>query len=330
MTKRFGLTIRSMRGLGLAILLCGCGPSVRCDAAIIHSGADPTNAIVLGDAFPAVMWGAGFNQNGRSVNLFSGVLIDPHWVLTAANIHQGSEQTSAVAFGPGSNRTNDLNLGEDRYSSEIYIHPSYGGVVNNQPIGIDLALVYFYDPFPQTAATLYRGELPLGDYSVVGYGASGYPNGPLIDDGWNRGGVQVVEGTWPDNDRYFYSEFVDESHPNYRPLGSLVQPGDVGGGWFYDDGDGFQLVGITSGNFVPEGTLANDYGNWSVAVRLDLDWIDSMLYPGIASRDHSPASLPEPSAVAFLVVGGLLVTWRRARRTRQARRSNEARRSNLP
>lgn len=286
--------------------------TAECSAAIIHSGANTWDYVAYGDSFPSVMWGGGFDQNGKSVNLFSGVLIDPHWVLTAAHIYRGEFETSAVAFGPGPNRTNDLNMGLEQYSSSIFLHPSFGGIVDNRPVGYDLALIHFDDPFSQTPATLFRGELPLGDYSVAGYGRSGFPGDPSTNDGWRRGGIHVVESKFPDNEDYFFSEFVDPSHPNYRELGSLVQPGDSGGGWFFDAGQGFELVGVTSKIAFPDGTDPNSYGNLSIANSLDLAWIDSYLYP--TSGGRSPTSVPEPSTVGIVVIGGVILGWRRRRR----------------
>lgn len=278
------------------------------DAALVHDVARDADYRAYGNSFDSVLWGYSRNAGGTVESVFSGVLVDRYWVLTAA--HAVSPTTASLTFGTGSNILSDP--GTSGASSTFFVHPSYAGV--GVEGSYDLAMVRLTTPLPATPVPLYTGPIVAGDYSVVGFGRTGVPGGPTTYDGNLRGGINYVDFDY--TSQSFGYEFVDNSKPNYRTLGSLVQPGDSGGGFFFNDGSGFKLAGITSAVGYPLGTGTRPpyvYGDFGLASRIDIPWVNGFI---------ATTAVPEPHAVLATLVLGASFLCRRQRQKR--RRQNEA------
>ena len=89
------------------------------------------------------------------------------------------------------------------------------------------------------------------------------------------------------------------------PRGSLIAPGDSGGGVYVQDTEGWKLAGIA--DFY---TAGGDYGYGNVSGAISLG----------AVREFVIATVPEPSSLALLALGvaALVVTRRERVRFRQA------------
>lgn len=293
--------------LFVAVLTAFASPRMG-DAALVHDVARDAEYRAYGNSFDSVLWGYSRNAGGTIESVFSGVLVDKYWVLTAA--HAVSATTASMTFGTGSNIFTDPGTAEA--SSIFYVHPSYTDVIVEG--SYDLAMVRLTTPLPATPVPLYSGPLLMGDYSVVGFGRTGVSGGATNYDGNIRGGINYA--TIRATNQSFGYQFVDSSNPNYRALGSLVQPGDSGGGFFYDDGSGFKLAGITSAVATLPGSGPRPpwvYGDFGLASDIDIPWVNSFI---------ATTAVPEPHSVVATVVLGASFFARRQRQKR--RRQNEA------
>lgn len=278
------------------------------DAALVHDVARDADYRAYGNSFDSVLWGYSRNAGGTIESVFSGVLVDQYWVLTAA--HAVGPTTASLTFGTGSNIISDP--GTSVASSVFYVHPTYSGVLIEG--SYDLAMVRLSTPLPATPVPLYTGPINSGDYSVVGFGRTGVSGGPTTYDGNLRGGINYT--AFRATNQSFGYQFVDSSNANYRTLGSLVQPGDSGGGFFFDDGSGFKLAGITSAVATLPGSGPRPpwvYGDFGFASNIDIPWVNGFI---------ATTAVPEPHAVVATVVLGASFFARRQRQKR--RRQNEA------
>ncbi len=293
--------------LFVAVLAAVASPR-RGDAALIHDVARDADYQAYGNSFDSVLWGYSRNAGGTIESVFSGVLVDQYWVLTSA--HAVGPTTASMTFGTGSNIFSDP--GTSVASSIFYVHPSYSGVLVDG--SYDLAMVRLTTPLPATPVPLYTGPIFVGDYSVVGFGRTGVSGGATTYDGNLRGGINYA--TVRASDKSFGYQFVDSSSADYRELGSLVQPGDSGGGFFFDDGSGFKVAGITSAVATLPGSGPRPpwvYGDFSFASDIDIPWVNGFI---------ATTAVPEPHAVVATFVLGASFFARRQRQKR--RRQNEA------
>ena len=268
-----------------------------------NSNITPQSAYLeYAQLFPSV--GFLFAYDGVTpVDFSSGVLIDPHWVLTAGHsvVHENTTNFfDDYLFGLGANSS---TLAEEyQFADEVFLHPDYAG----PEAGVDLALLYFETPFVSTApADIYSAQVQVGDVaSIVGYGRPGTPaTGTQAADGVKRAGENIIESVTVSDDYLFY-RFRSPQEANFSQLGSLALPGDSGGGWFIETSNGFELAGITSGG---SGTGAIFYGLRSSAVQIlpNLDFIQATI--------DSKTSVPEPTSALLLAVGIPFVSRMRKR-----------------
>ena len=280
----------------LSAALLGYAPKQALAIGMHNSNITPQSAYLeYAQLFPSV--GFLFDYNGATpADFSSGVLIDPHWVLTAGHsvVHPNTTNLfDDYLFGLGANSS---TLAEEyQFANEVFLHPNYAG----PEAGVDLALLYFETPFVSAApADIYAGQVQVGDVaSIVGYGRPGTPaTGIQNADGVKRAGQNVVEFGNSPAPGYIEYFFRGSGHPDFLPLGSQGTPGDSGGAWFVDG----QLAGITSG-----GNNIVFYGSSTSAFQVNLAsaWIDET----IASK-----AVPEPASAVLLAVG--LPFFRRMRR----------------
>jgi hypothetical protein len=268
-------------------------------AAIIHSFDWDDDYKAYGATFESVLFGEGFDSNGVGRVRFTGVLVAPNWVLTAAHVANNPLLAGgSIGFGTGPNFISDRGFVQSfgDASSNFFSHPDYVQI----GIGPDLALVHFENPFPVNPATLFAGQPSVGmDVSMVGYGRVGEPGGSTIFDGSVRGGEGVLNSISLNGD--LLSRFVESGHPNYRQLGLLGAPGDSGGGWFIDVDGEFQLAGIFSTSAAVQGF--NNYNFNSVASSVDIPWVQS----------YTSTAVPEPGTFALFGLAAGTFALRRMR-----------------
>jgi hypothetical protein len=134
----------------------------------------PARAVVDGELDPNTLesaW-AGVGSVTVAGGVYSGVLIGPHHVLTAAHV-VANRFPEEISF--------NLNAGGDlthRLRAEaVYVRPGYVGAVGFKPGGqFDLAVIRLAEPAPAGVPfySLYDSDLPQGTIiTFVGYGAGG-------------------------------------------------------------------------------------------------------------------------------------------------------------
>ena len=257
------------------------------------------------DNYPYVGWVSGVDPDAR-VRHGSGVLINPNWVLTAAHVVANSTTLNlrdSVQFGLGSNESTDL--GETKYASDLYLHPTYAG----GDTGYDLALMYFDNPFTSAApVNLFQGSVVAGlDSDIVGYGVYQEVDSDIqTSTGDRRAGNNLIGEVGYPGDQFVITYLRSPTSSKYRPLGMAGTPGDSGGGLFIDG----ELAGITK-----SASLFNSYGTITTYTLLDNDWINTT----IASRS---SSIPEPSGLLLLCAGSFALVLNRRRRTTTSLRAN--------
>ena len=279
-----------------------------------HAGliiTDDTLYLQRAQMYPYVGWYTDLNSTTGEIGRASGVLVHPNFVLASA--HQAFDSGSAGApwssnfrFGFGSNSLTDP--GESQLVSEVFIHPTYGGVGAGGS-GYDLALYYFENPFTTvTPATLFLGEVVNGmDSDIVGFGNVQMVN--TTDSAYTgdrRAGNNVIDTGVLTNPVNVGTRLRNSTHWNFRELGMAIRPAYSGGGLIINGG----LAGINSQG----SNNSNIFGTISQYSRLDNPWISTT----IASK----TSVPEPGS--FLLFGlGSLFALRRKRRTEEGlRRDN--------
>lgn len=278
------------------------------DAALMHNmNVTPESAYLeYADMFPSVGWMSS-SIGGVEAGFSSGVLIDPHWVLTSGHgvLQVDSNPNSfrdSYQVGFGSNFFSDP--GESRFASEVFLHPNYVGVEN----GPDLALLYFVDPFVTvSAASLYTGPDTVGStYDLVGYGIPGTPATGLQEaDRERRAGSNKLNSARAHGGIYLSATFRQPGHPDFSSLGIQGTRGDSGGGWFVNG----LLAGISSDATSPR------YGGSTTATRvsLELDWISEV--------QASHTAVPEPTSAALLLgIAGLGAAVRALTSSRELRK----------
>jgi len=229
----------------------------------------------------------------------SGVLINPHWVLTAGHVAANSSTLQlfdSLEFGLGSNYK--TNPGESMSASEVFLHPTYAG----GDTGYDLALMYFENPFTTVIpANLYDGDIVAGmDSDIVGYGVYQEVDSSIqTNTGDRRAGNNVIANVGSLGAQYVLTYLRPSNFSTYRPLGMGGTRGDSGGGLFIDG----ELAGINKA-----ASLSVSYGRGTSYTLLDRDWINATI------ASHS-SSIPEPSSFTILLLTCPFLLSRRKRPT---------------
>jgi hypothetical protein len=271
----------------------------------VHNpGTTPGQAYLdYADSFPFVGWVGTINENGQTVIRGSGVLIDPHWILTAAHavLQVNNNPVSVYQQYRAGFIDNFFNgPGENRYSSTVYVHPDYDDVLD----GPDLALLHFETAFTLHPVELYEGSHIVGAaYDIAGFGRPGTPaTGLQSTDGRRRAGTNLLTDI-DSPDGYMRARFLSPAEQGFMQLGMLGTPGDSGGGWFVTADGEKRLAGSTS-----DWDGFAGYGGRTYATYFTpeiLDWIESTM--GL----HS---VPEPSSITLSLCALLAFSKPRYRR----------------
>ncbi len=233
----------------------------------------------------------GFRTQSGGFAGASAVLIDQHWVLTAAH---------RIAQNPEINwefRNNEVIHGVD----EIIYHPGYDGHPNGLS-GQDLALLRLSEPITNVdPAMIAQSSLNFGDQvALVGYGGIGDGLGNdwtftterwAANNVWDRGAA---------NSEFYTTDFDDPTSGSALPLEGTTTNGDAGGGMFRFENGRWQLVGIASHNIdINSNGMFGDYRDRAKHTRLDtyLPWIQS--------------TIPAPSSGLLIGFASLGITRRR-------------------
>lgn len=188
----------------------------------------------------------------------SAVIIQPHWVLTAA--HVVNETREPVL----------LMDGEQKFPlTTVFVHPEF----KNRKFGFhDLALCYspedlgleFYTP-------LYEDQDEVGKaVTIAGYGLAGtFHTGAQTADGKKRGGHNKIDGAASG------ILICTPSQAGKLPLEFCITPGDSGGGMFI----GNKLAGINSflmaADKQPNGTYTDEAAHTRIS--LYTPWIRAQM-----------------------------------------------------
>ncbi|HYQ21901.1 S1 family peptidase [Stenotrophomonas sp.] len=222
-----------------------------------------------------------------------GVLIAPHWVVTAAHA------------APMAGMDADVQINGRPYRVErVVVHPGYrrlpdalgqAALASGNPGPIhaflaasdDIALIRLVTPVSDVAPVrLYRGQAEAGMIAtLVGKGATGTGSTGLAPGASHRDVLRRAENrVTGGNDRYLWYRF--DGPERGLPLEGVIGSGDSGGPLLIGDPDGWQLIGLGSWiTAVPEHALdAGYYGQVVHNVRISryAGWIDSVM------RDSPP------------------------------------------
>lgn len=270
----------------LACLVLGLAAG---SAHALMSGALPDSPVARMDRGGTESPYAGVGSITLHGQTFSGTLISPRHVLTAAHV--------VATRAPGEVRFNLVNHGEISRSvnvTAIHVHPAYSGFEPGRPADGDLAILELAEPVPAVYPRyrVLRQPLQIGmPLLLAGFGASGHGDGgepvaahPAVRrSGANRvsqirpslaGRAHAVyyfdfDGPAPQHDR-----FGDSGLGN--ALETSLASGDSGSPAFVRDRRGrLWLAGVNSFRFGPTPTFGNGGGGQILAIYAA--WIDGIL-----------------------------------------------------
>lgn len=201
-------------------------------------------------------------HNNKTSCQFSGVIIHPHWIITAAHTLSKEEKFYYKL-------KNKLCAIE-----EYYIHPGYE---NNTFGSIDIGLCYIKNPIViNFIPELYTESEEIGKMvCIAGYGMTGTGiTGATKWDGKKRAGSNFVDRIEKNLLICSMSAPLDKS----TALEICIVSGDSGGGLFIDK----KLAGINSCLLHKNKDHRGRYGDESGHVRISnkkcLDWIKYIIY----------------------------------------------------
>lgn len=246
-----------MRIFSIIILLLVNLFSFDCVAGTIYPDTPDQKYIDYGAQFKCVFRIAGAYSNRPETFVGSCVVIDKHFVLTAAHVVDNAGFVTV--------------MGEDgkiHVIEEIVIHKNFN---KEKLAGYDIALCYcpssielgYYPP-------LYKEDNEVGRISCMsGYGFTGdFNKGVVLDkyDGKKRAGANFI-------DKIQYGMLICSASEKKRTaLEYLICSGDSGGGLFIDK----KLAGINSCIIGSDGNANSDYGDESGHTRISThyNWIN--------------------------------------------------------
>lgn len=198
------------------------------------------------------------STGGDNMSWGSAVVVDPHWIITAAHVVKESHDWS-VSFEEKQHKI-----------KKILIHPEYKTNVFGYN---DIALGYLEEKITlEYYPALYQDSDEVGKTcSLAGYGFTGtFETGITHSDDKKRAGSNIVDR----KERKIL--ICSPSRKNKKTeLEFLIANGDSGGGLFIDD----KLAGIHSSLMARDGTSNSSYSDESSHTRISLfcGWINETM-----------------------------------------------------
>lgn len=197
--------------------------------------------------------------DGKNMYGGSAVVIDKHWILTAAHVIEDSHSWTIIV------KDKKYNL------KKIFIYPEY----KNEIYGYhDIALGYcdeeiILDSYPR----LYEETNEVGRLcSIAGLGFTGtFASGVSKHDGKKRGGSNYIDKI----ERGVLVCSPSRKNEQFTELEFLICSGDSGGGLFIDN----KLAGINSSVVGYDGKSDSTYGDESCHTRVStyVSWINKTI-----------------------------------------------------
>jgi hypothetical protein len=223
----------------------------------ILPNVDDKKYLEYGDKFPHVIKISGHLKSAEDPDIIasgSGIIINEHWVITAAHVIDCSEN-------------HFFYLNDKKYTiDKLIIHSSFD---LTQPLTIaDIALCRVSEKvelehFPQ----LYEDTDEVNQScDIAGYGYTGTGiSGESKFDSLKRAGTNIVDNANED------VIFCDMTNKSPTKLEILISHGDSGGGLFINN----KLAGINSFVFSTDGKPDSSFGDGSAHTRIStyIDWI---------------------------------------------------------
>ena len=262
---------------------------------------------------------AGVGSISIGGNTFSGTLIAPGYVLTAAHVASGVPASSIVFnLNIGGNLTQQIG------ASAIYINPGYTSFTSTHPADGDLAIIKLSQDVAAGTPSydLYRGNLAAGTtLTLVGYGDSGNGDTGLITSSASPSVKRIGQNNADSfagsldgslTKALYYFDFDGPTAATNlmgggtlgNSLESSLAGGDSGSPAFIQDAQGkWLLTGVNTFRFGTSLKYGNGGGGQLVSAYAA--WIDSVTSP-----------VPEPSQAELMLAAlGLIgVGARRGRR----------------
>lgn len=210
-----------------------------------------------------VEYGKGFKSvvklccfDGKGLSCGSAVVIDPHWIVTAAHIVENCHSWT-------------VSIDDDKYNLQSMVsHHEY----DTNSFGIaDIAIGYSENPiileyYPE----LYEDDDEVGKLcSIAGWGFTGtFNTGTKTHDGQRRAGSNFIDKT---EKKVLICSPSKPNDSKNTQLEFLICSGDSGGGLFI----GNKLAGINSSVIGYDGKSNSTYGDESCHIRISLykKWI---------------------------------------------------------
>lgn len=199
--------------------------------------------------------------DGKGMSCGSAVVIDPHWIITAAHVVENCHSWT-------------VSIGQNKYHiKNMIIHHNYQSNIFGYA---DVALGYLENPIElEYYPEIYNSSDEVNKTcSISGWGFTGtFETGIKINDDKRRAGSNIIDKI----ERGVLMCSASKGQEKTTELEYLICSGDSGGGLFINN----KLAGINSSVVGYDGKSDSTYGDESCHTRLSLyhDWIESHIKP---------------------------------------------------